>query len=113
MGGGKANLEGEKDAVALRTEINELKSQVAASRGKQEASRRINRVDGRNHSLGLWMGATSDPDIMYFHQAMKQADANNVLDAAHREFQDLLHCGVIKIVPAFLVPKGIKVFSAV
>jgi hypothetical protein len=53
------------------------------------------------------MGATSDPDIMYFHQAMKQADAKNFLDAVHNEFKDLLQRGVIEIVPAFLVPEGI------
>jgi hypothetical protein len=59
------------------------------------------------------MGATSDPDIMYFHQAMKQADAKNFLDAVHNEFKDLLQRGVIEIVPAFLVPEGMKVISSV
>jgi hypothetical protein len=59
------------------------------------------------------MGATSDPDIMYFRQAMKRADANNIMDAAHKEFPDLLRGGAIEIVPAFLVPEGMKVFSAV
>jgi hypothetical protein len=47
--------------------------------------------------------------------------ANNFLEAAHREFQDLFHRefqdlfqhGVLEIVPVFLVPERMKVFSAV
>jgi hypothetical protein len=41
LGGGKAHLEGDHDVVALRTEINALKSPVAASRGKHETNRRV------------------------------------------------------------------------
>jgi hypothetical protein len=59
------------------------------------------------------MGATTDPDTMYFHQVMKQADAKNFMDAAHNEFNDLLQRGVFEIVPVFLVPEGMKVFSSV
>jgi hypothetical protein len=59
------------------------------------------------------MGTTSDPDTMYFHQAMKQTEATNFLDAAHKEFQNLLEREIIEIVPAFLVPKGMRIFSAV
>jgi hypothetical protein len=59
------------------------------------------------------MGATTDPDTRYFHQAMRQADAKNFLDATHNEFNDLLQRGVFDIVPAFLVPEGTKIFSSV
>jgi hypothetical protein len=30
------------------------------------------------------MNATSDPDTMYFHQAMQQTDAKDFLRAAHK-----------------------------
>jgi hypothetical protein len=59
------------------------------------------------------MGATTDPDTMYFHQAMKQADAKNFLGAVHNEFNNLLQRGVFEIVPTFLVPEEMKVFSSV
>lgn len=46
--GGKTNLSADTDVVALRAELDELKSQVAVSRGKQDANRRSNRGSGRN-----------------------------------------------------------------
>jgi hypothetical protein len=57
--------------------------------------------------------ASSDPDTMYFHQAMKQEDAAEFLKTAHMEFENLLDRDVIEIIPAYLVPKGMRTFSAV
>jgi hypothetical protein len=57
--------------------------------------------------------AASDPDTMYFHQAMQQNDAVEFLNAAHKEFQSLLDREVIEIIPANLVPTGMRLFSAV
>jgi hypothetical protein len=49
--------------------------------------------------------AASDPDTMYFHQAMKQDDATEFLKAAHKEFQSLLDREVIEINPRLSSPK--------
>jgi hypothetical protein len=57
--------------------------------------------------------AASNPDTMYFHQAMKQDDATAFLNAARKEFQSLLDREVIEIIPAYLVPTGMRLFSAV
>jgi hypothetical protein len=59
------------------------------------------------------MSATSDPDTMYFHQAMQQEDAPDFLGAAHKEFQNLIERDVIEIIPKHLAPNGAKVFAAV
>lgn len=45
------------------------------------------------------MNATSDPDTMYFHQAMQQTDAKDFLRAAHEEFQNLVERDIIEIIP--------------
>jgi hypothetical protein len=57
--------------------------------------------------------AASNPDTMYFHQAMQQNDAFEFLNAARKEFQSLLDREVIEIIPAHLVPTGMRLFSAV
>jgi hypothetical protein len=59
------------------------------------------------------MGATADPDTMYFHQAMQQEDSKQFLCAAHTEFKNLLDREIVEIVPAHLIPKGMQIFSAV
>ena len=35
----------------------------------------------------------SNPDTIYFHQAMKENDATQFLKAAHKEFEDFLSKG--------------------
>ena len=59
------------------------------------------------------MSATSDPDTMYFHQAMREPDAEHFLNAAKDEFQQLLDDGMIEIVRREDVPAGHRLFSAV
>jgi hypothetical protein len=39
--------------------------------------------------------ATSDPDTMYYHQAMKQPDREKFIQAARDEFDSLLRQGVM------------------
>jgi hypothetical protein len=41
--------------ITLRTEINALKSQVAASRGKHEANRRISSNRGGSRNPSAWL----------------------------------------------------------
>jgi hypothetical protein len=50
---------------------------------------------------------------MYFHQAMQQNEAVEFLNAARKELQSLLGREVIEIIPAYLVPTGMRLFSAV
>jgi hypothetical protein len=58
------------------------------------------------------MNATSDPDTKYFHQAMQQTDGKDFLRAAHEEFQNLVERDIIEIIPAYLVPRGMRIFSS-
>jgi hypothetical protein len=57
--------------------------------------------------------ATSDPDTMYYHQAMKQPDREKFIQAARDEFDSLLRQGVMSIVPASSVSEGASIFPAV
>jgi hypothetical protein len=59
------------------------------------------------------MSATSDPVTTYFHQAMRQEDAPEFLDEAHKEFQNFIERDVIETIPKYLASKGAKVFAAV
>jgi flagellar biosynthesis protein FliP len=59
------------------------------------------------------MNATSDPDTMYFLQAMQETDAKDFLRAAHEEIQNLVERDIIEIIPAYLVPQGMRIFSSV
>jgi hypothetical protein len=57
--------------------------------------------------------AMSDPDTMYYHQAMKQPDCKKFIQAARDEFDSLLRQGVMSIVPASSVSEGASIFPAV
>jgi len=50
------------------------------------------------------MAALSDPDAMHFHQAMREPDAPQFLDAAQEEFQKHLDDGTLEIIPLSNVP---------
>jgi len=57
------------------------------------------------------LSAPTDPDTLYFHQAMKEPDADKFLAAANREFEDLVEKDVFEIVPASKVPEGETIFQ--
>jgi hypothetical protein len=59
------------------------------------------------------LSATSDSDSMHFHQAMRQKDAGEFLTAARLEFQTLLDRNIVELLPAYKVPRGMRVFSTV
>ena len=50
--------------------------------------------------------AVSDPDTMYFHQAMKENDATQFLKSAHKIISDLLSKGVFELIPHSIVTEG-------
>jgi hypothetical protein len=57
--------------------------------------------------------ASSDPDILYWHEAMKQPDAEKFKEAAEKEVRDQMNRGVYNIVPRNKVPKGVPILPAV
>ena len=59
------------------------------------------------------MAASSDPDTMYFHQAMREPDAPEFLESAQEEFGKHLKDGTFEIIPLSDVPEGFKIFPAV
>ena len=59
------------------------------------------------------MSATSDPDTMYYHQAMREPDSGNFVDTVKDEFGTLLKNGIFRLVEKSLVPEGMTLFPAV
>ncbi len=59
------------------------------------------------------MASSTDPDIMCYHEAMRQPDAPQFTEAAIKEYQDILDKGVLKLVNKSDIPSGTKVFKAV
>ena len=57
--------------------------------------------------------ATSDPDTMYYHQAMKEPDSQDFIQAVKKEFGDLLANEVFHFVRRSSVPKDLSIFPAV
>jgi len=57
--------------------------------------------------------ATSDPDTMYMHQAMKQKDAKEFRKAMVKEWEDQLNNGNFSIVHRSKVPEGATILPAV
>jgi len=57
--------------------------------------------------------ATSDPDTLYYHQAMKQSDADQFRVAIMKEWQDQRRNGNFKIVRRTEVPDVTSIFPSV
>ena len=57
--------------------------------------------------------ASSDPDIMYLHKAMKQPDKKEFVQAMVDEVATYTECGHWKLIPITEVPEGTKVLPAV
>ncbi len=66
-----------------------------------------------NHETITAKSATSDPDVMYFHQAMRQPDSQDFLEAVKKEFKDLLINGIFHFVPKKSAPAGATLFPEV
>ena len=65
------------------------------------------------HTTIYAMKATSDPDTMYFHEAMREPDKAEFLKAARKELDAQLNDGVIELIERKAVPKGATLLPAV
>ena len=59
------------------------------------------------------MKAQADPDTMYYHQAMKEPDADKFLEAMDKEIQDQCKNGNFDVVLKTEIPQGTKLLPAV
>ena len=57
--------------------------------------------------------ATSDPDTMYLHEAMKEPDGGEFVKAMEKEVTDQMENGNFSIIPKILVPKWEKILPTV
>ena len=57
--------------------------------------------------------ATSDPDTMYLHEAMKEPDREEFIDAMHKEVKDQSDNGNFEITHKSKVPKGATILPTV
>jgi Reverse transcriptase (RNA-dependent DNA polymerase) len=57
--------------------------------------------------------ATSDPDTLYYHEAMRQDDKDEFLRAMEKEINTQVDYGVYTLIPRNAVPQGVKVLPAV
>jgi len=57
--------------------------------------------------------ATSDPDTLYYHQAMKESDADDFRAAMRKEWEDQRWNGNFEIVKRSEVPKGATILPSV
>ena len=61
----------------------------------------------------LAFAASSNPDIMYFHEVMRQPDRAQFLKAAVKEIDDQTENGNWRVIRADTVPEGATVLPAV
>ena len=67
----------------------------------------------RTPDVMMAMSAFSDPDTMYYHEAMREPDAQDFIGAVKKEFTDLLEKGVFTFEKRSKVPKGATLFPSV
>jgi len=68
--------------------------------------------DDYPHDIQIYK-ATSDPDTLYHHQAMKQPDADKFREAMAKEWEDQRRNGNFEIVKKSEVPKGTTILPSV
>ena len=61
----------------------------------------------------LSYAASSDPDTMYLHQALKQPDREQFIEAMTKEVDDQIVQGNFEIIHRSKVPEGERVLPAV
>lgn len=64
-------------------------------------------------NVSIAMAASSDPDTMYYHQAMREPDADKFREAMQQEIDSHLEAGNLVIVNKTDVPKGASLLPAV
>ncbi len=85
--------------------------------GSAQASMAMTEVEGEIFSMrGLYptaMASSSNPDIMYYHEAMRQPDSKQFTKAAIKEYQDIIKKGILEVTDKSKVPKDTKIFKSV
>ena len=61
----------------------------------------------------LAQAASADPDTMYLHQALKEPDRDQFIDAMYQEMKGQVENGNYSIIPRSQVPEGATVLPAV
>jgi hypothetical protein len=61
----------------------------------------------------LAYAASADPDIMYYHEAMREPDCGEFVKAMQKEVKSHTENGVWELVPRSSVPEGVKILPAV
>jgi hypothetical protein len=59
------------------------------------------------------MAASSDPDTIYFHEAMREPDRQQFIRAMKKKVESHTNNAVWKLVPKDTIPLGTKVLPAV
>ena len=59
------------------------------------------------------MKATSDPDTLYYHEAMKETDAAKFEEVMDFEWEDQMGNGNFQMMPKSEVPSGAKILPSV
>ncbi len=110
------NEEGLRRSTRTRTKP-ELFQHIYNRLGSTKADIATTKVEGEIFSLESMcptaMAASSNPDIMYYHEAMKEPDSAQFTEAAVKEYQDILEKGILKMIDQSEVPKDAKIFKSV
>ena len=94
--------EGDIEAVKRNEEIL-YAHQLTIVKGNQ---------DDHPHDIHIYK-ATSDPDTLYHHQAMKQPDTDKFREAMAKEWEDQRQNGNFQIIKKSEVPKGTTILPSV
>ena len=73
----------------------------------------INSFEGFDENPLLACKASADPDTMCMHQAMKQSDEKQFIEAMKKEWQDQLDNGNFSVVHRRNIPQGATILPAV
>jgi Reverse transcriptase (RNA-dependent DNA polymerase) len=61
----------------------------------------------------IYMAASTDPDVMYYHQILKEPDKQQFIDAMQKEIQGHNENNNWELVPRQSVPKHIRILPTV
>ena len=106
--------DGEKDIV--ETTDTAMETRIDVSEGAHEGHELL-AMYAEEQSLEVEdlvaLKAQADPDTMYFHQAMREPDADKFIQAMDKEIQDQCLNGNFEVIPKKDMPKGVKPLPAV
>lgn len=71
------------------------------------------RDDTENNKDPFLAFKTSDPDTMYYHEAMKEPDRDEFIKAMEKEIDSQIGSKIYRVVPRSSVPEGVRVYKSV